>query len=199
MTMIDHAERARALFEEGYNCAQAVFCAFTDETGMDFDAAARLASSFGGGLGRLREVCGAVSGAAMVLGCTKGYADPKDAEAKKAHYARVRDFADRFKAEEGTIICRELLERGGRGGVREARRRPRGPHPAILRRPPLSPAGVARREDRGGDAGGIKIKRPARRYRAGRSFYRLSTFSGYRSCWLRRCQATSSHRVPGLP
>ena len=111
MTVSDHAERARALFEEGYNCAQAVFCAFTDETGMDFDAAARLASSFGGGLGRLREVCGAVSGAAMVLGCTKGYADPKDAEAKKAHYALVRDFADRFKAEEGTIICRELLER----------------------------------------------------------------------------------------
>ena len=66
--MIDHAERAKALFLEGYNCAQAVFCAFTDVTGLDMTTAARLSSSFGGGLGRLREVCGAVSAASMVLG-----------------------------------------------------------------------------------------------------------------------------------
>ena len=69
--MIDHGERARELFMNGYNCAQAVACAFCDVTGMDTDAAARMASSFGGGLGRLREVCGTVSGAALVLGDRK--------------------------------------------------------------------------------------------------------------------------------
>lgn len=106
---MDHAERAKALFYEGYNCAQAVFCAFTDVTGLDMETSARLASSFGGGLGRLRETCGTVSAAAMVLGIARGYADPKDPEAKKAHYALVREFARRFREAEGAIICRELL------------------------------------------------------------------------------------------
>ena len=109
MIVIDHAERARALFCQGYSCAQAVFCAFTDVTGLDLDTSARLASSFGGGLGRLREVCGTVSSAAMVLGMARGYSDPADNAAKKAHYERVRAFAGRFRAEEGSIICRELL------------------------------------------------------------------------------------------
>lgn len=104
-----HAAEARALFLEGYNCAQAVFCAFGDVTGLERDTSARLASSFGGGLGRLREVCGAVSGAAMVLGAAKGYAEPKDTKAKKEHYERVREFAGRFRDSEGSILCRELL------------------------------------------------------------------------------------------
>ena len=108
---INHADKAKALFYEGYNCAQAVFCAFTDLTGLDLETAARLSSSFGGGLGRLREVCGTVSAAAMVLGIVKGYSDPKDPAAKKSHYALVRDFASRFQTEEGSIICKELLTR----------------------------------------------------------------------------------------
>ena len=107
--MIDHAQRARELFLEGYNCAQAVVCAFGDVTGLDVDAAARLASSFGGGLGRLREVCGTVSGAALVLGMARGYSDPKDMTAKKAHYHRVQEFARRFREKNGSIVCRELL------------------------------------------------------------------------------------------
>ncbi len=107
---INHAERARELFLEGYNCAQAVVCAFGDVTGLDVDAAARLASSFGGGLSRLREVCGTVSGAAIVLGIVRGYSDPKDYAAKKAHYAQVQEFARRFKEANGSIICRELLK-----------------------------------------------------------------------------------------
>jgi len=107
--MADHAQFARELFFEGYNCAQAVFCAFCDVTGLDRAEAARMASSFGGGLGRLREVCGTVSAAGLVLGIVKGYSDPKDYEAKKAHYALVRAFAERFKAETGSIVCRELL------------------------------------------------------------------------------------------
>ena len=106
---MDHAREAERLFMEGYNCAQAVFCAFRDETGMDLDAAARLSSSFGGGMGRLREVCGTVSGALLALGILRGYADPADPEAKKAHYRLVQEYARRFREENGTIICRELL------------------------------------------------------------------------------------------
>ena len=123
--MTDHADRARALFMQGYNCAQAVFCAFTDVTGLDLDTSARLASSFGGGLGRLRETCGTVSAAAMVLGLLRGYDIPGDPGAKKAHYERVRDFAARFKAANGSIICRELLQNASvnaeAGGDPEAR------------------------------------------------------------------------------
>lgn len=107
--MTDHAGIARDLFLNGYNCAQAVFCAFCDVTGLDIETAARLASSFGGGLGRLREVCGTVSGAAMVLGMVKGYSTPGDLALKTAHYHTVQAFARRFREENGSIICRELL------------------------------------------------------------------------------------------
>ena len=106
----NHAEKARQLFLQGYNCAQAVVCAFDDLTGLDRDTAARLASSFGGGMGRMREVCGTVSGALLVLGLLRGYADPASPEAKKAHYAHVREFARRFREKSGSIICRELLQ-----------------------------------------------------------------------------------------
>ena len=121
--MTDHAELARSLFLQGYNCAQAVVCAFGDITGLDIDAAARMASSFGGGLGRLREVCGTVSGAALVLGLAKGYADPTDFEAKKAHYHLVQEFARRFREQNGSIVCRELLSgvSATSGGDPEAR------------------------------------------------------------------------------
>jgi len=109
MPVSHHAELARSLFLQGYNCSQAVFCAFCDVAGLEIDAAARMTSSFGGGLGRLREVCGTVSGAALVLGMVKGYADPKDYAAKKAHYALVQEFARRFREKNGSIVCRELL------------------------------------------------------------------------------------------
>ncbi len=122
---------ARANFMAGYGCAQAVLLAFADLTGLDDDTAARLASSFGGGMGRMREVCGAVSGALMVLGLAEGYTELKDTAAKSAHYARVRDLAERFKARcaeggrGGSIVCRELLAAAGvpheAGGEAEAR------------------------------------------------------------------------------
>ena len=111
--MTDHARLAKELFLKGYNCAQAVVCAFSDITGYDRDASARMASSFGGGLGRLRETCGAVSAAALVLGIVKGYDDPVDHEAKKLHYALVREFAERFRAKDTSISCRELLTLAG--------------------------------------------------------------------------------------
>ena len=114
-----HGELARDLFFSGYNCAQSVFCAFSDVTGFDRDTSARLASSFGGGMGRLREVCGCVSAAFMVLGAVEGYDDPSDQEAKKKHYERVREFAGYFRDAEGSIICRELLARGKKGAGTE--------------------------------------------------------------------------------
>lgn len=106
---MQHGEIAEQLFREGYNCSQAVLLAFSDVTGVEKDTAARLASSFGGGIGRMREVCGAVSGAAMVLGLAKGYADPTDPEAKKAHYHLIQAFARRFREQNGSIVCRDLL------------------------------------------------------------------------------------------
>jgi len=106
---MSRAEQARAYFKQGYNCAQAVVLAYRDKMGLDEQTAARLSSSFGGGLGRLREVCGAVSGACMVLGAVSGYTEATDQEGKKAHYARIQEFARRFKEENGSIICRELL------------------------------------------------------------------------------------------
>ena len=107
--MKNHADLAEVLFMQGYSCAQAVFCAFCDVTGYDLDTAAKTASSFGGGMGRLREVCGAMSGALLVLGIAKGYTKPEDAEGKNAHYALVQEFARRFKEQHGSYICRELL------------------------------------------------------------------------------------------
>lgn len=106
---MSHSQRAKELFLQGYNCAQAVFIAFSDLTGYDVDDAARISSSFGGGMGRLREVCGAVSGAFMVAGCLYGYADETDKDAKTAHYALIQDIAARFIEKNGTIICRDLI------------------------------------------------------------------------------------------
>lgn len=103
-----HEEKAKQLFLEGYNCAQAVFIAFAEDR-MDRQTAAALASSFGGGMGGMREVCGALSGAFMALGLLEGNYDPNDRGAKTAHYARVRAIAEKFREENGTFICRELL------------------------------------------------------------------------------------------
>lgn len=102
-------EKAKELFENGYNCAQAVFCAFEDVTGFDRETALRFSAGFGGGMGRLREVCGAVSGMTMVLSCAFASTDPNDREKKKELYALIQQAAGDFKAENGSYICRELL------------------------------------------------------------------------------------------
>ena len=104
-----HAEKAKAYFEEGYNCAQAVTLAFAEEMGVEKEIAAKMASSFGGGLGRLREVCGCVSGMALAAGALYGYSDPKAKEEKAEHYALIQKLANEFKERNGSIICRELL------------------------------------------------------------------------------------------
>ncbi len=107
--MMDHKKLAGDLFLEGYNCAQAVFLAFTDVTGYDRETTLRISSSFGGGMGRLREVCGAVSGAFMVAGVLWGYTELDD-QKKKDHYALIQEIARRFKEKHNTIVCRELLK-----------------------------------------------------------------------------------------
>ncbi len=107
---MDHGERAYGLFLQGYNCAQSVVVAFSEDMGMEPDFAARISSSFGGGVGRMREVCGAVSGMAMVLGVLYGYDTPGDDTVKQAHYARVQELAGEFRRRCGSIVCRELLD-----------------------------------------------------------------------------------------
>lgn len=106
---MDRAEKARQNFLNGYNCAQSVALAFADLTDIGEDSLLKLASSFGGGMGRLREVCGAVTGAFIVLGLLKGYSDSKAGQEKTAHYKTIQNFAADFKAENGSYICRELL------------------------------------------------------------------------------------------
>ena len=107
---MNHAEYAAELFLNGYNCAQAVAVAFCDVTGMEPKGAAKLASSFGGGMGRMREVCGAVSGMLMVAGVLYGYDAADDEDAKKAHYALVQNLAGQFREQVGSIVCREILK-----------------------------------------------------------------------------------------
>ena len=105
-------ERARENFLKGYNCAQAVLLAFEDKLGLplDTDTLAKLAAPFGGGMGRMREVCGAVSGMLMVDGFLRGYSDAEAKDEKTETYARVQKLAARFREECGSIICREILE-----------------------------------------------------------------------------------------
>ena len=108
--MKSRKEKAVELFESGYNCSQAVFAAFSDLYGMDQEMALKLSSSFGGGMGRMREVCGAASGMFMVAGLETGTADGRDVAGKKANYDMVQRLAEEFKKNTGgTIICRELL------------------------------------------------------------------------------------------
>ncbi len=109
-----YSEKAMALFREGYNCTQSVVGAFEDELNLDHDTAMKIASSFGGGMGRLREVCGAVSGMFMVAGLLFGYSDPKDKSLKTEHYKLIQELAEKFKENHPSIVCRELLGIGAK-------------------------------------------------------------------------------------
>ncbi len=96
-------------FHAGYNCAQAVAIAFADEIGMDEDTVAKLTSGYGGGVGRLREVCGAVTGMVFVLNAIAGFTKPETDDDKKEHYARIQTLAKEFETKNGSIVCRNLL------------------------------------------------------------------------------------------
>ena len=107
---MDHGIKAAELFLSGYNCAQSVAVAFHEELGLTEGQAARMASAFGGGMGRMREVCGAVSGMLLVLSCLYGYDTPGDDASKKVLYTQVQELAAKFREENGSIICREILK-----------------------------------------------------------------------------------------
>ena len=106
---MDHGALSKEMFCKGYNCAQAVVAAFHEELGITESEAARLSSSFGGGMGRMRETCGAVSGMLLVAGLLWGYDTPGDDEAKAAHYRLGQEMAAKFRERTGSLICRELL------------------------------------------------------------------------------------------
>ena len=105
----ERVERAQAYFKAGYNCAQAVVMAFDDVMQMSPDELARLAAPFGGGMGRMREVCGTVSGMTFLAGAIKPSTNPSNLEERKENYALVQLFADKFREENGDIVCRRLL------------------------------------------------------------------------------------------
>ena len=103
-------ERAKELFKQGFNCSQAVFAACADMYGIEDEALAlRLSASFGGGIGRMRQTCGAACGMFMLAGLENGSATPGDAEGKKQNYALVQELAEIFKKENSSLICAELL------------------------------------------------------------------------------------------
>ena len=113
---MDKAEMAQANFLKGYNCAQSVLLAFAPECGLSEETAAKLASSFGGGVARLREVCGAVSGMVMVAGLSRKW-DTLDRTSKNDLYALERKLAEEFRARVGDIVCRELIKSRPHGDV----------------------------------------------------------------------------------
>jgi len=116
MTENSSAERAVDYFKSGLNCSQSVFCAFAEKYGIPHETALKLSSGLGGGVGRLREVCGAVTGATLVLGLSDG-------PDKASVYPKVQEFCEAFRKECGSIVCRELLEGTGAttGGAPESR------------------------------------------------------------------------------
>ena len=102
-------EAAMANFMKGYNCSQSIVLAFSDMLDIDEKSLLKMSSSFGGGMGRLREVCGSVSGMFMVAGLLYGYDGPETGQVKADHYARIQELAHRFEEQHGSIVCRELL------------------------------------------------------------------------------------------
>lgn len=106
---MNRGELAYDYFVSGYNCSQSVALAFSDVLGIEKDALAKLSSGFGGGMGRMREVCGCFSGIVMVLSQVYGYSDPKANAKKKALYEKIRAAAEKFREDNGSIICKELL------------------------------------------------------------------------------------------
>ena len=107
--MNERSEEAKNNFLSGMNCAQAVLCAFADRCGLDRETALKLASGFGGGIARQREVCGAITGMCMAVDLIRGPGEVSDKAAKDEHYAFIRALCDAFRDETGSIICRELL------------------------------------------------------------------------------------------
>ena len=105
----ERIEKAVDYFKQGYNCSQSVVAAFADLYGIDHNLAVRMAASFGGGIGRMRQTCGAACGMFLLAGLETGCTDPSNREGKGANYAVVQQLVEKFKAENGSMICAELL------------------------------------------------------------------------------------------
>lgn len=127
---IDRAVRSEELFRQGYNCAQAVLLSFLDVIPIDEKTAAALASPFGGGMGLMRETCGAFTGSLLVLGLLRGNADPRDRSDRKRVYADAQQLGEYFLNRHGSLCCGELL---GLRKVREV-----GPGKPPLKKEPCS-------------------------------------------------------------
>jgi len=106
---MNKANEALSCFKEGFSCSQAVFSTYAVDMGLSRETALKVSQAFGGGMGQMGEVCGAVTGAFMVIGLKYGRTKIDDDEAKRKTYALVKEFTEKFKARNGTIICRELL------------------------------------------------------------------------------------------
>lgn len=127
MTKEERISRATELFKSGYNCSQSVVAAFADMYGFTEEQALRMAASFGGGIGRMRETCGAACGMFLLAGLEKGAIDGADREGKAANYALVQELAAEFKKRNGSLNCGELL-----GLKKKARCRPSEPDRTVL-------------------------------------------------------------------
>jgi len=103
------ADTAASRFGEGFNCAQSVLSAYAEQLGLDTDTALKLAASYGAGIARMAETCGAVTGALMVVGLKHGFTTAADAEGRESVYRKAREFTARFTERNGSLVCRELL------------------------------------------------------------------------------------------
>jgi C_GCAxxG_C_C family probable redox protein len=118
-------ERAVALFKSGYNCSQSVVAAFADLYGFTEEQALRMSASFGGGIGRMRQTCGAACGMFLLAGLDTGAVDAEDRVGKSHNYEVVQQLAERFKAENGSLICAELLGLSTTAAHRDTQAEPR--------------------------------------------------------------------------
>lgn len=107
---MNRAEDAVSLFKEGFNCSQSVLASYASELGLNRELALKVATSFGGGMARMGKTCGAVTGAFMVIGLKYGRVSAQDEQTRDKNYGLVREFVNRFKARNGSIVCRELLD-----------------------------------------------------------------------------------------
>ncbi len=106
---MNRVENAVSCFKEGFSCSQAVLSAFAHQFGLDRETALKVAGAFGGGMGRMGETCGAVTGAFMVIGLKYGKTRAEDEQTKEKAYSLVKEFVEKFKSRNGSIVCRELL------------------------------------------------------------------------------------------
>ena len=106
---MNRVERAVSCFKEGFSCSQAMLSTYGPQLGLNHELALKVSGAFGGGMARMGETCGAVTGAFMVIGLKYGKTKVEDEQAKERAYSLVREFVDRFKSRNGSIVCRELL------------------------------------------------------------------------------------------